>query len=233
MAMFVDTSLDRVMLDELAGGRPVREFRWYRGQKHYSGWYWSSTMRRLVAYESRLEMARVMLADFDCRVTAIASQPFRLIGADGQRIRRHVPDILLVDVDGGVTVVDVKDPRKREDPDVRFLMRWTERTVALRGWGFEEWYGTHPDLLANIRFLVGYRREWVIEQNLIDDVRRVAAVGSPIVDVERALRQVPSVLVRPVVLHLLWIGELVTDMSKPLSGLSVVKSPVPAREVVG
>jgi hypothetical protein len=106
----VDTSLDRVVLDELVGSRPVREFRWYRGRRYYSGWYWSSTMQRLVAYESRLEMARVMLADFDRRVIAIASQPFRLIGADGRRIRRHVPDILLIDVDGGVTVVDVKDP---------------------------------------------------------------------------------------------------------------------------
>jgi hypothetical protein len=36
-----DTTLDRVVLDELAGGLPVREFRWYKGRKHYSGWYWS------------------------------------------------------------------------------------------------------------------------------------------------------------------------------------------------
>jgi len=33
----VDTTLDRVMLDELVGGLPVREFRWYRDRKHYSG----------------------------------------------------------------------------------------------------------------------------------------------------------------------------------------------------
>ena len=76
-----------------------------------------------------------MLADFAPDVIAIAAQPFRLIGADGDRIRRHVPDILLVDADGGVTVVDVKAPQKRNDPDVWALMRWTARTVALRGWG--------------------------------------------------------------------------------------------------
>jgi hypothetical protein len=46
-----DTTLDRVTLDELVGGLPVREFRWYRGRKHYSGWYWSSTTGRLAAYE--------------------------------------------------------------------------------------------------------------------------------------------------------------------------------------
>ncbi len=109
----IDTFLDRVALDELVDSKPVREFRWYRGRKHYSGWYWASTVGRLVVYESRLELARIMLADFAPEVVAIVAQPFRLIGADGERIRRHVPDILLVDADGGVTVVDVKAPHMR------------------------------------------------------------------------------------------------------------------------
>jgi hypothetical protein len=49
-----------VVVDDVVAGRPVREFRWYRGRRHYSGWYWSSTMGRLVAYESRLELARAI-----------------------------------------------------------------------------------------------------------------------------------------------------------------------------
>ncbi|HUC22318.1 MAG TPA: hypothetical protein VMA73_06390 [Streptosporangiaceae bacterium] len=76
----VDATLDRVVLHELAGGLPVREFRWYRGRKRYSGRYWSSTTGELVAYESRLELARIMLADFAPDVKAIVGQPFRLIG---------------------------------------------------------------------------------------------------------------------------------------------------------
>lgn len=68
----IDTTLDQAELAELAGSLPVREFRWYKGQRHYSGWYWSSTTNGLVAYESRLELARIMLADFDPSVTAIA-----------------------------------------------------------------------------------------------------------------------------------------------------------------
>jgi len=39
--------------------------------------------QRPVVYESRLELARIMLADFDPAVTAVAAQPFRLIGRDG------------------------------------------------------------------------------------------------------------------------------------------------------
>ena len=87
----VDTTLDRLWTDEVIARLPVREFRCYKGRRHYSGWYWCATGQRLVVYESRLELARIMLADFDPAVTAVAAQPFRLIGRDGSRVRRHVP----------------------------------------------------------------------------------------------------------------------------------------------
>jgi hypothetical protein len=217
----VDTTLDLVAAGELAQSLPVREFRWYRGQRHYSGWYWSSTMEGLVAYESRLELARIMLADFDPDVTAIAGQPFRLIGSDGDRIRRHVPDILLMMSDGSVTVVDVKSLHKRDDPDVRAVMEWTGRTAGLRGWGFEDWYGADPVLLDNVRFLAGYRRALVVDETVIPVVREAAGEAVTIADLERSVRAEP-VLVRPAVLHLLWTGELAADLGRPLDGLSVV-----------
>jgi hypothetical protein len=75
------------LVDDLVAGLTVREFRWYRRRRHYSGWYWSSTMSRLLAYESRLELARVVLADHDKDVAGIATQPFQLIGPAGGRIR--------------------------------------------------------------------------------------------------------------------------------------------------
>lgn len=206
-------------------GLPVRDFRWYKGRRHYSGWYWSATGRRLVAYESRLELARLMLADFDPVVTAIAAQPFRLAGPGGSGTRRHVPDILLTGADGTVTVVDVKAPGKRGDPEVRAVMEWTRQVARLRGWEFEEWYGAAPELLANVSFLAGYRREAVIEQRLIPAVLEAAGGdGASIAEIERLACDVPAVLVRPVVLHLLWAGALVTDMSRPLGGVSVVRA---------
>jgi hypothetical protein len=42
---------------------PWRVFRWYQGQQHYSGTYWSSTQRDHVIYESRLELAALLLSD--------------------------------------------------------------------------------------------------------------------------------------------------------------------------
>ena len=32
-------------IDELANAAPWRTFRWHRGQKHYSGTYWSVTIQ--------------------------------------------------------------------------------------------------------------------------------------------------------------------------------------------
>jgi hypothetical protein len=218
----VDTTLDRAALAELTEALPVREFRWHQGQKHYSGWYWSSTMQGHVVYESRLELARILLADLDPDVTAIASQPFRLIGANGTRIFRHVPDILLEMSDGGVMVVDVKSPDKRGDPNVKALMEWTRHTVGLRGWAFEEWYGAPIDLVANVRFLAGYRRRSVIDETLIPAVRDAASGPMAVTDLERSVTRADPVLIRPVIMHLLWSGELATDLTRPLDGLSIV-----------
>jgi hypothetical protein len=71
-------ALDRIHLHELLTACPWRTFRSYRGQPFYSGMYWSATMHAHVIYESRLELARLLLADFDQTVVTIVAQPFQL-----------------------------------------------------------------------------------------------------------------------------------------------------------
>ncbi|MEU5853573.1 hypothetical protein [Saccharopolyspora shandongensis] len=93
---FVDTSLDRLPVDEVLAGLPVREFRAYRGRRHYSGWYWSATTGGHVVYESRLELARILLADKDSSVVAIAAQPFLVEEFDGEQKRRAVAATIVV-----------------------------------------------------------------------------------------------------------------------------------------
>ncbi len=100
--------LATVGAEALAAGLPWRVFRWRHGQAHYSGWYWSATTGGHVVYESRLELARLLLADFDPGVVAIAAQPFCVTAQVAGRSRRHVPDFLLVHADGAGTVVNVK-----------------------------------------------------------------------------------------------------------------------------
>ncbi|MGB8020815.1 MAG: hypothetical protein WCF04_06260, partial [Candidatus Nanopelagicales bacterium] len=54
----IDASLDRLDPAVVVSGGPVRRFRSVKGQRHYSGWYWSATMGRHVVYEPLLELSR-------------------------------------------------------------------------------------------------------------------------------------------------------------------------------
>ncbi|WP_317156860.1 hypothetical protein [[Mycobacterium] appelbergii] len=84
----------RVSLGGLFDAAPWRTFRWYQGQRHYSGKYWSVTENDHVVYESRLELSALLMADFDLAVNTIKAQLFRLTALAGSRRRWHVPDYL-------------------------------------------------------------------------------------------------------------------------------------------
>ncbi|GGL26662.1 hypothetical protein [Nocardia jinanensis] len=79
----------------LVHGLPVRRVHTEAGKKHYTGVFWSSTTETQHHYESRLELDRLWLADFDPHVVWLAAQPFCLWGRDGTAVRRHMPDLLL------------------------------------------------------------------------------------------------------------------------------------------
>ena len=66
------------------------------GQKHYSGTYWSATEHGHVIYESRLELARLLYADFDPSVNRIVAQPFLLKTEINGQARKHIPDFFLI-----------------------------------------------------------------------------------------------------------------------------------------
>jgi len=216
--------LDRLVVSEVTAGLPVRDFRWYKGRRHYSGWYYAATVRRLVAYESRLELARILLADFDRSVVEIASQPFQLAGPDDGRIRRHVPDLLLVRADGLVTVVDVKAPSRMKDPKVTAQFAWTQRVCARRGWAYEIWSGSDPVVMENVRFLAGFRRPELMETARASAVLAAARGQSTIGATEVALAdQLPAGVVRPLVLHLIWSGVLFADLRRPLSSATTIE----------
>ena len=221
----VDTTLRRLPVEEVLSGRPVREFRWWKGKRHYSGWYWSSTTGGHVVYESRLELARILLADQDRDVVSIAAQPFLLEGIDGDRVRKHIPDLLLGHVDGGFTVVDVKSADRVSDPKVAAQFAWTRSVCEAHGFGFEIWSGCDPVVLANVRFLAGYRRPALIALELIDTVLSAAAEPIEIGVLERSFaRSAPPLVVRPVILHLLWRSWLSADLARNLCCSTVVSA---------
>ena len=88
------TPLGQAAAADLVAGRPVRKFRMRKGQKLWSGSYWCATSGDLEVYESRLELARLLLADFDPQVADVLPQPFTLHTVVDGKPRRHVPDFL-------------------------------------------------------------------------------------------------------------------------------------------
>jgi hypothetical protein len=196
---------------------PWRTFRWYKGQRHYSGVYWSATMRDHVVYESRLELARLIFADFDRSVHRILAQPFLLKAKVGGKIRKHVPDYFLF-TDHGPVVVDVKPEHALAKPMVAYTFAWTRRLVKARGWQYEVWSGAPSAELENLRFLAGYRRPWLFDVALLDQVLGTDVAGRTFGEVVRSLPGCDPAVARAAVLHLLWRGELRTDLSTPLSG---------------
>jgi hypothetical protein len=219
-------TVDWIALDSnpVVEGLPWRSFPWYLGQKSYSGLYWCATQSAHVGYESRLELTRLMKADYDASAIKIASQPFQLRAViDGQRITR-VPDYL-VETDGVPLVIDVKPTRQLTKPEVRELLDLTRRVIESRGWRYE--IATEPDRIEylNLRFLAGYRRPWLFRDDILDAVRGFASsdgemrIGEIVGGVEY-----PKYLAIPAVMHLLWRQELGFDISQRLSEITLVRA---------
>ncbi|HNV41719.1 MAG TPA: TnsA-like heteromeric transposase endonuclease subunit [Ornithinibacter sp.] len=182
----VVTTIEAAPGADVAHGQPVRRFGSYARMGHYPGWWWSATMGDLVGYESLLERDRLMLADFERDVVAVASQPFGLSGRDGDVLRRHVPDYLLLRRDGSVEVIDVKPTHLVDKPEVADVLRWTGQVLAERGWRYSVWSGADALRLTNIRFLAQGRRAHLVDAEAVRHLQAHGAVGRSVGEVLRA-----------------------------------------------
>lgn len=205
---------------ELSGADPWRTFRWYYDQKHYSGWYWASTAQRMVIYESRLELANLILADFDADVRGIVAQPFRLTTEVDGQVRSHVPDYLL-DTESGPAVVDVKPARLVNKEEVAATLAWTRQAVEARGWRYT--VATEPPAtrMMNVRFLAGFRDPRHFAPETIKQVLQRAVAGRTIADTLRG-SNAPAQSLRATLFHLMWTQQLRVDVGTHLTGRSQI-----------
>jgi hypothetical protein len=181
-------------------------------------------MRDHVIYESRLELARLLYADFDPSVHRIVAQPFLLKAVLDGKVRKHIPDYLLVTEQGPV-VVDVKPLRRLSMPEVAFTFGWTRRAVEEKGWKYEVWSEPPTAELENIRFLAGYRRGWLFGSDILDALRDAELDGVALGAATRCLSDRPEPQVRAALYHLLWMHRLKVDLGRPLDTSSVLRRP--------
>lgn len=222
----VHRPLRDVRARQVVAAVPWRGTRSTRGQAHYPGHYWSATTSSHVIYESRLELARLLIADFDPAVVAISAQPFWLRAQAGGRMRRHVPDFFLMRAGQSAQLVNVKPAAQLADREVAAALDWPGRLAREHGWDYEIWSGADPVYLANLRFLAGYRRPWLVPAGVTDAVLAAFRPGDTFAALagRAGLDHHPGTA-RAAVLRLLWEQRLITGLHRHLDGDAVLEAP--------
>lgn len=215
----------QLRLRDFTESEPWRRVRSAHGMAHYSGEYASATTGGQVVYESRLELACLLLADFDPSVCGIFAQPCRMVALVDGKVRSHVPDFLLITRAGTARVVNVKPASRLQDSKVAQALAWPGRLVERHGWEYEIWSGADRTLLENVRFLAGYRHPGVVPEEEVERAWREVPDGEEMALAERRLAGGrPREEARPALMALLWAGRLTTDlMARPLSGTCVLR----------
>jgi len=111
----------------------------------------------------------------------------------------------------------VKPADRLKRPPVAEALSWAGEVFAGRGWEHEVWSAADPMMLANVRFLAGYRRSAMPNPDSIAVAVSLTRAGQTIADAEATLRAGGMREPRPVVLHLVWSGALRVDLTRPVT----------------
>lgn len=186
---------------------PWRIPRWVHGQRHYSGRYWCATTTKHLLYESRLELARAIYADFDRTVNCIVAQPFQLEAKVDGKTRRYTPDYLLLTSKDPV-VVEVKPRNWLTRPKVIRRTTLARQLVEQRGLQYEVWSEPPPVEFANLTFLAvlfalpeahsegfgpAHRMRAQLRRRYLEFTESVAAHSRVVVAVDHPFRLIESV----------------------------------------
>lgn len=191
---------------------PVRAFSSFRGQKNFPGMWWFSTTREHVGYESWLERDHLMAFDADAAVVGVASQPFWFHWSDG---RRHAPDYFVRLADGSVVIVDVRADDRISDRDAELFGRSHEACVLV-GWEYRRVGALDPVTAANLRWLSGYRHPRTHRPGIAAALESTFGRSRPLMEGARSVGN--TIMVLPVLFHMLWHGRLVADLASRVLG---------------
>jgi hypothetical protein len=208
-------------LDLLRRCSPVRHPNVYHRQQHMPGRWFSTTAERYLDYESLLERDWMLMMDFDREVEWICEQPLRLHYIREGRPASHVPDLLIWRGDGP-ELCDVKSEERLEDPGFEVQVRAMRMACAEARLGYRVLGEPEPQLLANVRWLTGFREPPPDPDGERARMLMALAVG-PCTIFELLLRSPEPMLGRPVLMHLLWSGEVEADLRGPLREESHVR----------
>jgi hypothetical protein len=207
-------------LDLLRRCAPVRRAGVYRRQRHMPGLWFSTTVGRFVEYESLLERDWLLLLDFDRDVEWMCEQPLRLSYVKNGQRASHVPDLLVWRA-GTPELCDVKSEERLEDPRFLAQVEATGRACAEAGFVYRVLSEPDQQLLVNVRWLAGFRESPRDPDGERGRILSLLWVGASMI-AELLAGAVEPALARPVLMHLLWTGEVMVDVTEPISDTSRV-----------
>jgi hypothetical protein len=186
------------------------------------GRWFSTTAGRFLEYESLLERDWMLLMDFEREVDWICEQPLRLRYVVDGRPASDVPDLLAWRA-GDPEVCDVKSEERVTDPAFRAQVEATRAACAGAGIGYRVLSEPDRQLLVNVRWLAGFRERPPDPDGERARMLSAMAAGSCTVGELLAGAREP-VLARPVLMHLLWCGDALVDVTAPIGADTVVWS---------
>jgi hypothetical protein len=199
-------------LDLLRRCNPVRRPGAYKRQRHMPGHWFSTTAGRFLEYESLLERDWMLLLDFDREVERICEQPLRLRYLKDDKPASHVPDLLVWRA-GTPELCDVKSEERLEDPEFVAQVEATGLACAEASFGYRVLSEPDRQLLVNVRWLAGFRGRPADPDG--ERARMLSMLGVEARTVGALLGGAREpMLARPVLMHLLWTGEAVADLSQ-------------------
>jgi len=171
-----------------------------------------------------------MTLDFGGDALQVSSNPFWLLWPKGSVPKRHAPDFFVRRRDGSVLVVDVKPEERISDRD-RIQHSRTREVCNELGWSYEEFTKIDVAVDRNLRLLRGYHHSRFAPAA---DIRAAIAAqvglgrtqAIPLADLIGAVSECTDASDEEVICsiyHMLWRGDLHTDLANPLSWNSAVQ----------
>ena len=200
---------------------PVRRFSWRQRQRHRPGLQFAVSTGRLHGFESQEERSLLLALDFTGVVEEILPQPFRLrFKTVGGEFREHTPNLLAVLRDGSRWLFDVRPADLVREKDATCFAASAEAALE-SGWRYSVVAGWRPHVLTRIHALSAQRRDLEDQLGMQDRLLQTVTEG-PVTFGDMVAATSLSAVAGVHALHLLWRRRLGTDLSRPLSGKSLV-----------
>jgi hypothetical protein len=182
----------------------------YRKQSHTPGFFYFSSLKKHVYYESFLESQILLHLDFLGNARTLIEQPFLLQHANQQ----HIPDFVYETTNGEVRLINVKPTVFLERPDNIADFALADAAAEQLGWQ-RVMSELNPFYIDNLQWLSAYRdvphQSEVLSKKILANLKQPTSLANVILEVGDAF------LVKPVVFHLLWHQQLYTNLEQQFS----------------